>query len=157
MSVSDNKSKDILIDFDKLKKKKNNRGLTTTRVILLGFLGAIFVGTILLSLPIASVSGEVDILTALFTSTTSVCVTGLVVVDTFSHWTLFGKIIILFLIQLGGLGIVAFTSAVMMMLRKKITLRDRMMIQDAFSLNNLQGMVRVVQQGIKGTGLSKRV
>lgn len=151
MKANSIKSNQVLRDFDKLKKQKNNRGMTTTRVILLGFLSAIFIGTILLSLPAANVSGEGDFLTSLFTATTSVCVTGLVVVDTFSHWTLFGKIVILILIQLGGLGIVAFTSAVMLVFRRKITLRDRMMIQDAFSLNNLQGMVRFVKKVIMGT------
>lgn len=134
------------------KEVKNRRhGLSTTRQILIGFLAAILVGTFFLSLPISTVTGEVNVLDSLFTATTSVCVTGLVVVDTFSHWTLFGKIIILILIQLGGLGIVAFTSAVMLMFNRKVTLKDRMVIQDAFSLNNLQGMVRFVKKVILGT------
>ena len=130
---------------------KKKSGMTTTRQILLGFILAILIGTVLLSLPIATVNGETDLLTSLFTATTSVCVTGLVVVDTFSHWTIFGKIVILCLIQLGGLGIVAFTSAVMLMFNRKVTLKDRMMIQDAFSLNNLQGMVKFVKKVILGT------
>lgn len=146
---------------DVMKNKDNNsvnkkiaepkKNLSTTRQILLGFMATIVVGTVLLSLPIAVVSGEPDVLTALFTATTSVCVTGLVVVNTFSHWTIFGKIVILLLIQLGGLGIVAFTSAVMLMLNRKVTLSNRMVIQDAFSLNNLQGMVRFVKKVILGT------
>lgn len=145
------REKGFLVDFDKLKKEKNNRVLTTTRMIMLGFLLAILVGTILLSLPISSTSGKSDFVTSLFTSTTSVCVTGLVVVDTFSHWTLFGKIVILCLIQLGGLGIVALTSALMLIFKKKITLKDRMMIQDSFNLNNLQGMVNFIRKVICGT------
>lgn len=141
----------LLTDFDKLKKQKNNRALTTTRLIMLGFLAAILLGALLLSLPVANVSGEGDFITSLFTSTTSVCVTGLVVVDTYAHWTLFGKIVILGLIQLGGLGIVAFTSACMLVFKRKITLKDRMMIQDSFNLNNLQGMVNFIRKVILGT------
>lgn len=125
--------------------------LSTTQQILLGFLSAIIIGTILLSLPIATVSHETDILTSLFTATTSVCVTGLVVVDTFSHWTIFGKIVILILIQLGGLGIVAFTSLVMIVLHRKVGLKGRMVIQDAFGLDSLQGLVKFVKKVIKGS------
>lgn len=142
--MNSNTKSDILFE----KKKK---GLSTTSQIILGFLCAILIGAVLLSLPIASVSGESDFLTALFTSTTSVCVTGLVVVDTFSYWTLFGKIVILILIQLGGLGIVAFTSSILLIFNKKVTLKDRMVIQDAYNLNNLQGMVIFVKKIIFGT------
>ncbi len=142
--MNKNNKTDILFE----RKKK---GLSTTWQIILGFLCAILIGAILLSLPVATVSGESNFLTALFTSTTSVCVTGLVVVDTFSYWTLFGKIVILILIQLGGLGIVAFTSSILLMFNKKVTLKDRMVIQDAYNLNNLQGMVIFVKKIIFGT------
>lgn len=131
--------------------KKENKKLSTTKIILLGFLCAIIIGTILLSLPCATVSGESNVLTALFTATTSICVTGLVVVDTFSYWTLFGKIVILILIQLGGLGIVGFTSAIMLVLNKKVSLKDRMIIQDAYNLSTLQGVVRFIKKVIIGT------
>jgi len=136
---------------EKNKSKSEKKYMTTTKQILFGFLAAIIIGTLLLSLPIATVNGETDVLTALFTATTSICVTGLVVVNTFSYWSLFGKIVIICLIQLGGLGIVAFTSAVLLVFHKKVTLRSRMVIQDAFSLNNLQGMVRFVKKVIIGT------
>lgn len=108
------------------KKKYVNRNyLTTTRIIALGFLITVIVGTILLSLPIASANGTwTDLLTAAFTSTTSVCVTGLVVVDTFSYWSLFGKGVILILIQIGGLGIVSIITLFMLLLRMKITLKS---------------------------------
>ncbi len=134
-----------------LEEKKYRKGYTTSKKILLGFLIAILAGTVLLSLPIASVSGKPDILTALFTATTSVCVTGLVVVDTYSYWTLFGKVVILILIQLGGLGIVAFTSALAIVTRRKVTLKNRVMIHDAFGLNNLSGLVKFVKKVILGT------
>lgn len=93
------------------KEQTLKRQMRTTSKILLGFLLAIFVGAGLLSLPIATVSGETDFLTALFTATISVCVTGLVVVQTFSHWTLFGKIVILGLSTMQGM--VVFIKRVM--------------------------------------------
>ena len=96
------------------------------RLIPLSFLIAIFLGTLLLMLPFATVEGEsTGILTALFTATTSVCVTGLVVVDTYAHWSLFGQMVILLLIQIGGLGVVAVGALFMLMGKKKFTLGDR--------------------------------
>ena len=137
------------------KKKYVNRNyLTTTRIIALGFLITVIVGTILLSLPIASANGTwTDLLTAAFTSTTSVCVTGLVVVDTFSYWSLFGKGVILILIQIGGLGIVSIITLFMLLLRMKITLKSTMLLQDAFNLNSKQGLLKFTIKVIKGTFL----
>lgn len=139
------------MDVAKKNEKKIKRQIRTTSKILLGFFLAILIGAVLLTLPVATVSGESDFLTALFTATTSVCVTGLVVVPTFSYWTLFGKIVILGLIQLGGLGIVALTSFVMLLMNRKFSLRNRMMIQDAFGLSTMQGMVVFIKRVIKGT------
>jgi trk system potassium uptake protein TrkH len=133
------------------RKKNINRGTSTTRRIILGFLVAIILGTALLSLPISTADGSVNVMTSLFTATTSVCVTGLVVVDTFSHWSLFGKIVILLMIQLGGLGVVVFTSTLLLVFGKKITLRDRITIQDAFNLNNMKGMVVFIKKVVIGT------
>ena len=82
-------------DIEKKKTKTEKRQMRTTTKILLGFLATILIGSALLALPVATVSGQSDYLTALFTSTTSVCVTGLVVVPTFSYWSLFGKVVIL--------------------------------------------------------------
>ena len=144
-------------DLEKKKTKTEKRQMRTTTKILLGFLATILIGSGLLSLPIATVSGQSDYLTALFTSTTSVCVTGLVVVPTFSYWSLFGKVVILILIQLGGLGIVALTSVVMLVLNRKFSLRNRMMIQDSFGLNSMRGMVVFVKKVIKGTLLVEAI
>lgn len=130
---------------------KTKKQTSTTTKILLGFLYAILIGSVLLMLPISSVDGHCDFLTALFTATTSVCVTGLVVVPTYSYWTLFGKIIILILIQLGGLGIVALTTAILLILNRRISLKDNLMIQDAFGLNNLQNLSHFVKYVIIGT------
>ncbi|MGN0396372.1 MAG: TrkH family potassium uptake protein [Coprococcus sp.] len=131
---------------------KIKREMTTTRVIALGFLITILVGTLLLMLPFSTASGEhTSILEALFTSTTSVCVTGLVVVDTFSHWSLFGKIIILILIQIGGLGIISIFTLLMHLLRRKFTLKNSMLIQDSYNLNTKQDLKRFTLRVFKGT------
>ncbi len=132
-------------------KNEKKKTISTTKKIILGFLLVILVGTILLSLPISNVGGRVDVLTALFTATTSVCVTGLVVVDTFAYWTLFGKVVILILIQIGGMGIIAIICGMMLMLHKKVNLKERMIIQDAYNLNNLQGVIKFVKKIIIGT------
>ena len=93
-----------------MRHERKRRELTTTAIIALGFLGTIVVGTLLLLLPFATAEGNhTGVIDALFTSTTSVCVTGLVTVPTYSHWTLFGQIVIAFLIQIGGLGVITFT------------------------------------------------
>lgn len=134
---------------DLLSKKPE---FTTTQMIAYGFLTAIVIGAILLSLPIASANGEAtNFLDALFTATTSICVTGLVTVTTATHWSTFGKIVILVLIQFGGLGIVTFTTTIMLGLRKRITLKERLLIQDAYNLDTLRGLVKLTIRIIKGT------
>ncbi|MBQ8974793.1 MAG: potassium transporter TrkH [Oscillospiraceae bacterium] len=126
--------------------------ITSAQLIPLSFIIAILVGALLLMLPFATADGEsTDILTALFTSTTSVCVTGLVVVDTFSHWTIFGKTVILILIQLGGLGIITVTSALMLFVHKKMSLKSRLLIHDAFNLNTIHGLLRFLRRVVKST------
>ena len=131
---------------------KINRQLSTTQVIALGFISAILIGAVILSLPVSSASGSFTPFTdSLFTSATSVCVTGLVVVTTATHWSLFGQIVILVLIQLGGLGIVSFTTGVMMVIGRRITLRDRMLLEDALNLDTLKGLVKFLKRIFKGT------
>ena len=120
-------------------------------MIPLGFLMLILIGTGLLMLPFSTASGEkTDFLTALFTSTTSTCVTGLVVVDTYSHWTVFGQVVILFLIQFGGLGIIAVASAVILALKKKFSFREGLLLRDAFNLNTGSGLVKFLLRVIRG-------
>ncbi|MGN0368324.1 MAG: TrkH family potassium uptake protein [Wujia sp.] len=131
--------------------KKVKKGMSNTTKIMVGFLLAILIGAGFLSLPIATVSGKTDYLTSLFTATTSVCVTGLVVVPTFSYWSLFGKIVILILIQLGGLGIVTLNTIILLMIYKRATLKDNLMIQDAFGLNTMRDLSRFVKKVIIGT------
>lgn len=128
--------------------------LSTTHVIALGFLTAILIGTAVLRLPAATADGNATPwIDCLFTAATSVCVTGLTTVTTATHWSLFGKIVILILIQLGGLGIVSFTTGIMMIIGRKITLRDRMLLEDALNLDTLSGLVRFLRWIFTGTFL----
>ena len=133
---------------------KKKFSLTTTQIIMLSFLAVIFLGSLLLSLPISSADGEaVPYLDALFTATTATCVTGLVTLSTASAWSIFGQAVILVLIQVGGLGVVTIMSALMILLQKRMGIGDRLLIQDAFNLNSLSGIVRFVKRVILGTAL----
>ena len=126
--------------------------LSTTQTVMLSFFLAILTGSLLLALPISSANGEaIPYIDALFTATTSVCVTGLVTLPTVSTWSIFGQIIILFLIQIGGLGIITIMFGFMIGFHRKIGLGDRMLIQDAFNLNTLSGLVKFVKKVILGT------
>ena len=126
--------------------------LSTSRVILLSFMVTIIVGSLLLSLPVSSADGvAVPYVDALFTATTSTCVTGLVVTPTFNSWSIFGQIIILILIQIGGLGVITVMSAMMIFIRRKMGIEDRILLQDAFNLNSMSGIVKFVKQVVTGT------
>ncbi|MBQ9131681.1 MAG: potassium transporter KtrB, partial [Clostridia bacterium] len=132
--------------------KKQRFSVSTTHIILLSFLAAILVGAVLLSLPISSADGKAKpFLDALFTATTSTCVTGLVVTPTVTAWSIFGQVVILILIQIGGLGVITIMSGLMILLHKKIGIGDRLLLQDAFNLNSLSGLVRFVKRVVTGT------
>ena len=131
-----------------------NRKITfsTTQIILLSFLLTILLGSLLLALPISSASGKaVPYLDALFTATTSTCVTGLVTLPTVSTWSVFGQVVILILIQVGGLGIITIMSGLMILLHKKMGIGDRLLIQDAFNLNTMSGLVKFIKNVLFGT------
>jgi len=132
--------------------KKQKISISTTHVILLSFLSVILIGAVLLSLPISSADGTATpFLDALFTATTSTCVTGLVVVPTVTSWSVFGQVIILIMIQIGGLGVITVMSGVMILLHKKMGIGDRLLLQDSFNLNSLSGLVRFVKKVVAGT------
>jgi len=132
--------------------KKQRPLVSTTHIILMSFLIAILIGALLLSLPISSADGKAKpFLDALFTATTSTCVTGLVVTPTVSSWSAFGQVVILILIQVGGLGVITIMSGLMILLHKKIGIGDRVILQDAFNLNSLSGLVRFVKKVVAGT------
>ena len=136
---------------EKLSKKKH---LTSFQLIILGFAGVILLGTVLLMLPVSS---SEQVLTpfheALFTATSAVCVTGLVVKDTGSYWSLAGQMIILVLIQIGGLGVVTVAASVSLLSGKKISLMQRSTMQDAMSAPKVGGIVRLTRFILKGTFL----
>lgn len=132
--------------------KKQRLSISTTHIILFSFLVVILLGAILLSLPISSADGKsTPFLDALFTSTTSTCVTGLVVTPTVSAWSTFGQVVILALIQIGGLGVITIMAGVMILLHKKMGIGDRLLLQDAFNLNSLSGLVQFVKKVVIGT------
>jgi trk system potassium uptake protein TrkH len=112
--------------------RKNRIILSTTQLIMISFLAVILVGSLLLVLPISSADEKsVSYADALFTATTATCVTGLVTLPTVSTWSVFGQVVILCLIQLGGLGIITVMSGFMIALHKKIGISDRLLLQDA--------------------------
>ncbi len=135
-------------------KKRSKIVLSTTQIILLSFLLAIAAGSVLLALPVSSADGTaVPYVDALFTATTSICVTGLVTVPTVSTWSVFGQAVILFLIQIGGLGVVTVLSGILISLHRRIGIGSRMLIQDAFNLNTLSGMVKFIKSVLAGTAV----
>ncbi len=132
--------------------------LSTTQIIMLSFLTVILVGSVLLSLPISSANGRtVAYSDALFTATTATCVTGLVTVTTATAWSPFGQVVILLLIQIGGLGTITVMSAFLLALHRKMGIGDRLLIQDAFNLNTLSGLIRFVKKVVIGTFLIEGV
>ena len=130
-------------------KKKNIRW-NTMEILALGFFGVIFLGGILLWLPICN-QQPITFLDALFTSTTAVCVTGLVTITPAVQFTLLGQIILLILIQIGGLGVIACATAFFLILKRKITVKERVLIQEAYSMEKLGGMVVFILRILKGT------
>ena len=119
---------------------------STTSLILLSFFIVILLVSFLLWLPIISADGKsVSYIDALFTSATATCVTGLVTVTTARTWSLFGQLVILMLIQLGGLGVITAMSVFIISTNKNIGLSKRILIQDSFNLDNMSGLVRFVK------------
>lgn len=121
------------------------RQFSPARALVLGFLAIIFIGTGLLMLPVSTVGGRLDLVDALFTATSAVCVTGLVVVDTGTTFTSFGQVVIMALIQTGGLGFMSLAALIFMMLGRRIGLGSRLMIQESLNHLSLSGVVRLVR------------
>ena len=110
-------------------------------ILALGFLAVILLGTVLLALPIAAKNGQsIGLFDSLFTSTSAVCVTGLVVVDTGTTFSLFGQIVLIVLIQVGGLGFMVFATMLMVMLGRKISIRGRMLIRESMNASSLSDL-----------------
>ena len=120
------------------KFRKNRRSVSISRIMALAFIGLILAGTLLLSLPAASRSGKsAGLLTSLFTATSATCVTGLVMGDTYTMWTPFGQVVILLMIQVGGLGFMSAASLAYFTLRKKISLRSQMVMAEAIGASSM--------------------
>ena len=132
--------------------RKPRLTLSTTQIILLSFFAVILLGSLLLSLPFAAKDGKaVPYIDALFTATTATCVTGLVTLPTATAWSLFGQIVILILIQVGGLGIITVMAGVMLALHRRMGLSDRLLLRDAFNLNTLSGLSSFLKKVLLGT------
>lgn len=143
-----------MIKDSKIKFKK----LAPTHIIPVSFLITILVGALLLSLPFSAADGKpTGFLTSLFTATTSVCVTGLVVVDTYAHWSVLGQFIILLLIQMGGLGMIAIASMLMLLTHKKFSLGDRLLLQDSFNLSSGNRLLLFLTRVLKGTFIAEGI
>ena len=117
--------------------------ITPPQLLVLSFLGVIIIGSLLLSTPWAVQNGQVNYLTSFFTATSAVCVTGLVVVDTATHWTLFGQVVIIALIQIGGLGVMSFATFFALLFGWKIQLRQRLIMQQAMNQSSVGGIVKI--------------
>ena len=132
--------------------QKRIKNLSGMQLIALGFFLLILCGAFMLMLPIASRDGTVTpFTTALFTATSSTCVTGLILVDTYTHWSIFGQLVILLLIQIGGLGFITLGTAVSLILRRKIGLAQRGWIKESFNVLDIGGVVRLIRRVLKGT------
>jgi trk system potassium uptake protein TrkH len=126
--------------------------LSPMQTIALAFAGIILVGTTSLALPVSSRSGEsCGVLPALFTATSATCVTGLVLFDTWTQWSGLGQTVILCMIELGGLGFMSAASLVVFLFRKKVGLRQRMVIAQALSLNDMDGVVKLQKMVLFGS------
>ncbi|HRC53090.1 MAG TPA: TrkH family potassium uptake protein [Bacillota bacterium] len=129
--------------------KQSGRWLTPTRFLVLSFLCMISVGTVLLMLPVSAASGTgTRFVDALFTSTSAVCVTGLVVHNTAAYWSVFGQVVILLLIQAGGLGIMTYATAHALVTGRRVTLKERIMIQEQMGYWSLSGLVGLMKEVI---------
>lgn len=137
--------------WNRLRGAKN---LNPARIVVSSFGVVILTGTLLLMLPLASRDGQsTEFLTCLFTATSASCVTGLILVDTWIHWSLFGQVVILLMIQLGGLGFMTVITLVSFALHRRIGLSERLIMVSTLNLNDMDGVVRVVRHALMGTFL----
>lgn len=134
-----------------MKKEKEKKKQSTTRTIAFGFAMIILVGALLLTLPIATRTGEVNFFESLFTATSATCVTGLIVADTYQNWTIFGQIVIITMIQLGGLGFMTVGVYISVLLKKKIGLQERESLHESVNTLETAGVVRLVKKIVQGT------
>ncbi len=132
--------------------KSYSHKITSWQFIALGYLAVILLGCLLLSLPVSSKSGEwTPFINSLFTSVSATCVTGLVVYDTFTHWSLFGQLIILFLIQIGGIGFMTIVTLFAMLIKKHIGLYERKVLAKSAGALKISGIIKLIKRILLGT------
>ncbi len=131
--------------------KKLHERFSTTRLIAIGFALIIVLGTLLLSLPFAVKTGESSLLTSFFTAVSATCVTGLAAADTYQHWTLFGQLVILCMLQVGGLGFMTIGSFISVLLKRRIGLQERATLHESVNTLELAGVVRLVKRIVQGS------
>ena len=136
--------------MDRREKSPRRVRLNTMQIVALGFFGVIFLGGVILWLPICN-QKPIEFIDALFTSVTSVCVTGLVTVVPAEQYTLFGQVVVMILIQIGGLGVIACMALFFLLLGKKISMKGRILIQEAYGLDTLSGLVKFIIRIVRGT------
>ena len=134
-------------------KKSFRKGISPIRILPLGYLSVALIGALLLMLPAASHGEPLPFFDALFTAVSASCVTGLVVVDTGTHFTMFGQIVVIVLIQLGGLGFMTAATLLFRAAHRRISLRSRMTLAEAFGEDRLQGIIRLCMNAVKYTFL----
>lgn len=128
--------------------------LSRVQIIAFGFFGVILIGSLLLMLPFSTRSGQTtSYVDALFTATSATCVTGLTPFDTYTHWTLFGQLVILFMIQLGGIGFMTVITMATLFMRHKIGLQNRMLVMESAGTITLSGIGQLVRRIIAGTAI----
>lgn len=121
--------------------------LSPPKILVLGFASIIMIGTLLLMLPVSNTSGQaLNFIDALFTSTSATCVTGLVVMDTGTSFTIFGQSVIMVLIQIGGLGFMTMATLFALVLKRKISFRDRLILQEAMNQVSMEGIVKLIRR-----------
>lgn len=134
-----------------INKKQIKAQKSTTRLIAFGFAMIILAGALLLSLPISNRAGHGNFIKSLFTATSATCVTGLAVADTYQNWTTFGQIVILCLIQVGGLGFMTIGAFISVLLKKRIGLHEREQLHESVNTLEIAGVVRLVKKIVQGT------
>ncbi len=138
--------------------RRVERHMTASQIMVAGFAVTILSGGVLLSLPLCNADGRwLNYVDALFTSCTAVCVTGLMTVVPSAQFTLFGKVVLLLLIQVGGLGIIVCMMGALLILRRQITVRSRVLIQESFNINTMTGLVALLIYVIRGTFLAESI
>lgn len=126
--------------------------MTPVRAVSLTFLAVILIGALLLTLPIAARNGQsTNFIDALFTASSATCVTGLTVADTYTHWTLFGQLVILCLIQIGGLGFMTIFTMISLALKRNIMIRERKILMQSTGAEHMGGIIRLIKRILRGT------